>query len=179
MPIRLDCRRGLAPSLWPVRKSSSFTPDLVSITLAGFRSRCTIPCRCALSSASAISTPYRSVCSTGSGPFARRSISVSPSSSSMTRYSASPSRPDVVERADMRMRELRDRLRFSLETLTRLGGCRRVRRQYLHRHRPLQPRVLRLVHLPHPACAQRRQDLVGTQARAGRERHDGRSLVVQ
>ena len=38
-------------------KSSSFTPDFVSITLPGFRSRCTIPCRCALSSASAISTP--------------------------------------------------------------------------------------------------------------------------
>ena len=36
-------------------KSSSFTPDFVSITLPGFRSRCTIPCRCALSSASAIS----------------------------------------------------------------------------------------------------------------------------
>ncbi len=38
-------------------KSSSLTPDRVSITLPGFKSRCTIPCRCALSSASAISTP--------------------------------------------------------------------------------------------------------------------------
>ena len=38
-------------------KSSSFTPDFVSITLPGFRSRWTIPCRCALSSASAISIP--------------------------------------------------------------------------------------------------------------------------
>ena len=38
-------------------KSSSFTPDFVSITLPGFKSRCTIPCRCALSSASAISIP--------------------------------------------------------------------------------------------------------------------------
>ena len=36
-------------------KSSSFTPVFVSMTLPGFRSRCTIPCRCALSSASAIS----------------------------------------------------------------------------------------------------------------------------
>ena len=38
-------------------KSRSFTPDFVSITLPGFRSRWTIPCRCALSSASAISIP--------------------------------------------------------------------------------------------------------------------------
>ena len=38
-------------------KSSSFTPAFVSMTLPGFRSRCTIPCRCALSSASAISIP--------------------------------------------------------------------------------------------------------------------------
>ena len=74
-------------------KSSSLTPDFVSMTLPGFRSRCTIPCRCARSSASAISTPHRSACSTGSGPFASREESVSPSSSSMTRYSLSPSRP--------------------------------------------------------------------------------------
>jgi hypothetical protein len=38
-------------------KSRSFTPDFVSMTLPGFKSRCTIPCRCALSNASAISTP--------------------------------------------------------------------------------------------------------------------------
>ena len=54
-------------------KSRSFTPDFVSITLPGFRSRCTIPCRCAFSSASAISTPKRSTCSSGSGPCASRS----------------------------------------------------------------------------------------------------------
>ena len=74
-------------------KSRSFTPDFVSITLPGFRSRCTIPCRCARSRASAISTPHFSVCSGGSGPFVRREASVSPSSSSITRYSVSPSRP--------------------------------------------------------------------------------------
>jgi hypothetical protein len=38
-------------------KSSSFTPVFVIMTLPGFKSRCTIPCRCALSSASAISIP--------------------------------------------------------------------------------------------------------------------------
>ena len=38
-------------------KSRSLTPDFVSITLPGFRSRWTMPWRCALSSASAISMP--------------------------------------------------------------------------------------------------------------------------
>ena len=36
-------------------KSSSLAPEAVSITLDGLRSRCTTPCRCALSRASAIS----------------------------------------------------------------------------------------------------------------------------
>ena len=35
-------------------KSSNFAPDFVSMMLPGFRSRWTIPWRCALSSASAI-----------------------------------------------------------------------------------------------------------------------------
>ena len=35
-------------------KSRSFTPDFVTMTLPGFKSRWTIPCRCALSRASAI-----------------------------------------------------------------------------------------------------------------------------
>ncbi len=36
-------------------KSRSFAPVLVSMMFPGFRSRCVMPCRCALSSASAIS----------------------------------------------------------------------------------------------------------------------------
>ena len=38
-------------------KSSSFAPDFVIMMLPGFRSRCTIPARCALLSASATSMP--------------------------------------------------------------------------------------------------------------------------
>ena len=38
-------------------KSSSFTPDFVTMTLPGLRSRCAMPLRCARSSASAISAP--------------------------------------------------------------------------------------------------------------------------
>ena len=44
----------VAPSGFAKPKSKSLASDLVSITLPGFRSRCTTPARCAFSSASAI-----------------------------------------------------------------------------------------------------------------------------
>jgi hypothetical protein len=50
----LDCRRLNAASRFASPKSSSFTPDFVCGILAGFRSRCTMPLRCAASSTSAI-----------------------------------------------------------------------------------------------------------------------------
>ena len=53
--VTADCTGGAIALASP--KSSSFTPDFVIITLPGFKSRCTIPCRCALSSASAIWVP--------------------------------------------------------------------------------------------------------------------------
>ena len=81
--------------------------------------------------------------------------------------------PHVVERADVRMRELRDRLRLALEPLPDFRRRRHVLRQHLHRDRPLQPRVPRLVDLAHPARAQRRKDLVRTELRSRDERHWG------
>ena len=45
-----------------------------------------------------------------------------------------------------------------------------VRREDLDRDRALEPRVLRLVDLAHPARADRRDDLVGAEAGAGSER---------
>jgi len=74
-------------------KSRSFAPVFVSITLPGLRSRCTIPCLCAADRASATCAPNLTTCSSGSGPFCRRSASDSPSSSSITRKCASPSCP--------------------------------------------------------------------------------------
>ena len=44
-------------------------------------------------------------------------------------------------------------------------------RQDLDRHRSLEPRVPRLVDLPHPSCANRRQDLVGAEAGAAGKGH--------
>ena len=68
-------------------KSSSFAPDFVSMMFEGFKSRWITPVRCAFSSASAISSPYRRSIFVGSGPFSSRFSSVSPSTYSRTRYS--------------------------------------------------------------------------------------------
>ena len=67
-------------------KSSTFTlPSGVSLTLAGLRSRWTIPLSWASSSASAICRATTTASSTGSGPRFKRSARSSPSASSMTR----------------------------------------------------------------------------------------------
>ena len=72
-------------------KSSTLTlPSGVTFTLAGFRSRCTIPFSCAASSASAIWRAIASASSIGSGPAAIFSASVSPSTSSSTSASRLP-----------------------------------------------------------------------------------------
>ena len=50
-------------------KSSSFTePSVVTMMLAGFRSRCTTPLRCAASNASAICVASRTASAAGCGP---------------------------------------------------------------------------------------------------------------
>src|SRR6266498_3512917 len=61
------------------------------------------------------------------------------------------------------MRELRDRLRLPLEPLASLSAFGQMPRQDFDRDRAFKTRVSRLVHLPHPARAERRQDLVRTE----------------
>ncbi len=77
----------------------------------------------------------------------------------------------VVERADVRVRQLGDGLRLPLEPLPDLGALGETRRQHLDRDRPLEPRVSRFVDLPHPASSQWRDDLVRTEPTACRQRH--------
>ena len=56
---------------------------------------------------------------------------------------------DVVERADVRVRQRRDRLRLPLEALTHLGVRGQMRWEDFDRDGPVQPRVLRPIDLPH------------------------------
>src|SRR5262249_12166846 len=78
---------------------------------------------------------------------------------------------DVVERADVGMRELRDRAGFAVEALPelRVGGDRRG--QHLDRHRPIEARVAGLVDLAHSAGAQERLNLVRAESGADVQTH--------
>src|SRR6266852_829373 len=69
------------------------------------------------------------------------------------------------------MRERGDRPRLALETGEGLVVPVKSLREHLDRNIAQKPRVPGPIHLPHPARTQRRQDLVGPEARAGRERH--------
>ena len=82
----------------------------------------------------------------------------------MTRKSVPASRADVVERADVRMVERRDRPRLALEALADCGFGGELRRQHLDRDVAIEPRVAGAIHLAHAAGAEQRDDLVGPEA---------------
>src|SRR5262249_58089252 len=81
-------------------------------------------------------------------------------------------RPDVVDRDDVGMIESRGGPRLLLEALQPRRIRRQLRRQHLDRHLARETRVPRPVHLSHPPGAQRRQDLVRTEAGARRHGHE-------
>ena len=76
---------------------------------------------------------------------------------------------DVEQRADVRVRELRDCPGFAVEPLPELGIGGERGRQDLDRHRAIEPRVTGSVDLAHSARAERRGELVGTETCAGGE----------
>src|SRR5260370_30926117 len=78
---------------------------------------------------------------------------------------------DVMERADVRMVERRDGLRLAFEAHAGIAAPGQARGQDLDRDRAVEPRVPGLVDLPHPAGADRRDDLVGAETGAGLEFH--------
>ena len=72
---------------------------------------------------------------------------------------------DVVERADIRVRDAGDRARFLPEAVD--TPARRVDElagQELDGNDPIEPRIVRPIYLAHPTRAERREDLVGAQA---------------
>ena len=70
---------------------------------------------------------------------------------------------DVVQSADVRVGQRRDRLRLALEAFAQLRVVRERRRQDLDRDRAPEARVPRLVDLSHPPGADGRLDLVGAE----------------
>ena len=78
---------------------------------------------------------------------------------------------EVVDGEDVRVREGGDRLRLALEAPERVGILGEVPRQDLDRHLALELRVARAEDDAHPALAELRDDLVGSEAAPGGERH--------
>ena len=74
----------------------------------------------------------------------------------------------VVQRADMRVSELRDRAGFAIEPLTELRIRGQLFGQDLDRDGAVEASVASLVHLPHPTGAEKGEDFVGAETSTGR-----------
>src|SRR5712691_3926853 len=72
---------------------------------------------------------------------------------------------DVVEGADVRVRDARDHSRLAVETLADLGVRGKMGRKDFDRHDAVEARVLGSIDLSHASCTDRRQDLVGPEPR--------------
>src|SRR5438105_3539784 len=79
---------------------------------------------------------------------------------------------DVVQRADVRMIQRGDRVGFALEALAMLGVHRQIWREHFDGDVAVQARIARAIDFAHPARAERREDFVWAEARAGGQRHD-------
>src|ERR1700740_675687 len=112
-------------------KSSNFAPVAANTMFPGFKSRCTTPLRCALSSASANCAPYFSTCSKGRGPF------LQPLRKCFAFHALHHQIVDpilmayVVEHADVGMIQARDSFGFALEALFADGISGELRGQNL------------------------------------------------
>ncbi len=158
----------------PVRarpKSRSFAPVFVSTTFPGLRSRWTMPCLCATSSAEATCAPNFTTCSSGSAPFCSRSASDSPVEQLHHQEVRVALVPDVEERADVGVVEGGDGLRLALEALAPFLVLGERGGQDLDGDAALEAGVASPPHLAHPAGADRRRELVGPEPRPGLKGH--------
>jgi hypothetical protein len=87
--------------------------------------------------------------------------------------------PDVVKHADMGMIQRRDGPRLPLEPRPQILARGDVRREHLDRDRSVEPRVASFVDFAHAARAERGEDLVGTEANTGRQRHIVQLILSQ
>ena len=138
-------------------KSSTLTaPSGVTLILAGFRSRWMIPFSCAASSASAICRAMESASSSCDGTMAdaireRRSFGqLHDERAHAFGFFQS------VNGGDVRVIERGEQLRLSLEAPHALGIARKLGGQDFQRDVPVELRVMRAIHLAHPAHTQQR-----------------------
>jgi hypothetical protein len=77
---------------------------------------------------------------------------------------------EAIDRADVRMIERREYVSFALESRQPLRIQRERSRQHLHRDIAPQASITGAIHLAHPARAERPNQLIHTDAPAGRQR---------
>ena len=161
-------------------KSSTFTvPSARTLMFAGFRSRWMIPCSCAASSASAICFAIGNASASGIGPFAMRSASVGPSTSSITSASVSVRLLEAVDVRDVRMVQGGEDFGFALESGQALGVGADGLGQDLDGDLALEVGVGGAIDLAHSAGAEGGDDFIRAEARAGSQSHPWRILAQQ
>ena len=74
---------------------------------------------------------------------------------------------EAVDLRDVRMVQRRKRLGFAPKALQPIGIPRELVAEDLQRDVAMEPRVTRAIHLAHPTCAERRDNLVGTKRTTG------------
>ena len=79
---------------------------------------------------------------------------------------------NVVQRADVRMRQLRDGASFAIESRPKLRVCREVGGQDFDRNRPVETRVSRTIDLSHAARAERADHFIRAETCAWSESHE-------
>ena len=142
-------------------KSSSFAPDFVSMTLPGFRSRWITPRRCALSSASTIWIAVFERLRQRQRAARRRLLERLALDVLHDQVVDVVLQADVVERADVRMIQAGDDLRFALKPLAAVRIVRQMFRQGLDRDGAVQAGVEGAIDLAHAARGDQRLDIIG------------------
>ena len=85
---------------------------------------------------------------------------------------------DVVQRADVRVIEAGDDLRFALEARAHRLVRGAARRKHLDRHGAIQPCIDGSIHLAHAARAQKLADFVAPQGSAWLDCHAELALII-
>ena len=172
VPVTVPRGPALA-ELLAIPKSMSFAPALVTTTFDGLRSRWTMPCRCAASSAC------------GDLPRAlqrlrhRQRPAAQPGRERLAldelHHEEEPSvvLAEIVKGADVRVREPGRGARLVLQRGRRSGA----RRQKLDRDDAVEQGVARPIDLAHAAGSDRTFDLVASDPRACGENHSGRECT--
>src|SRR6202140_2413388 len=150
-PVPVVC----SPSGLASPKSISFAPPWVSMMFPGFKSRCTMPCRCATASASATAMPILKISFSGIAPLRNLSARVSPSQKLHHQIVGSILRADVIEMTDVRVVQRGNGPRLALHALFQFWRRRKMRSKNLDGDSAIQTRVQGTVHLSHTASAER------------------------